>query len=182
MQKWTGDVALVRAYTRYMCQGPQIGLIVLHGSAHFQAKLSSLLVELFYEYFDPKLKKRAPEKLAAIDAELANVTNLNEDHVIRRTLKRDNVTIRTNLFLNKSYISFKFDSKKAPDLPLPRPLFEVFVYSEVKAFTCGGTAVRGGQLVGQAWRFPHRSFGLMKAQMVKNSVIVPVGSKGGFGW
>jgi glutamate dehydrogenase len=179
------DVALVRAYTRYMRQaGLKLGLPFFMEALTSQAKLSSLLVELFHEYFDPKLKKRAPEKvLAAIDAELANVTNLNEDRVIRRTLETINATIRTNFFLNKSYISFKFDSKKAPDLPLPRPLFEVFVYSpEVEGIHLrGGTVARGGL----RWSDRHEDFrtevlGLMKAQMVKNSVIVPVGSKGGF--
>ena len=179
------NVVLLRAYCRYLRQaGLKLGLPFFMDALTIQSALASKLVGLFHEYFDPKLTKRNPQKIiSAIEADLANVTNLNEDRAIRRLLETLQHTLRTNFFQNKAYVSFKFDSKKMPDLPLPRPLYEIFVYgTDVE-----GIHLRGGKVArgGLRWSDRHEDFrtevlGLMKAQMVKNSVIVPVGSKGGF--
>ncbi len=179
------DVVLLRGYSRYLRQvGLKLGLPFFLDTLAAQASISKDLVRLFHENFDPALKKRNPQKIISeIEEKLANVSNLNEDRAFRRFLDTIRATIRTNFFLNKNYISFKFDAKLVPDLPLPHPLYEVFVYStEVEGIHLrGGTVARGGL----RWSDRHEDFrteilGLMKAQMVKNSVIVPVGSKGGF--
>src|SRR6202007_398458 len=107
----------------------------------------------------------------------------------RRFLNLIQVMLRTNYFQKaadgslKPYVSFKFDSQKIDDLPLPRPLVEIWVYSpEVEAVHLrGGRVARGGiRWSDRREDFRTEILGLMKAQMVKNSVIVPVGSKGGF--
>lgn len=184
------DIVLLRAYTRYLRQaGLLLGLSFFMDALTSQAALSARLVELFYGYFDAKSKKRPEAIIEEIEAELGNVTNLNEDRAIRRLNETIQATLRTNFFqLNqegeaKAYVSFKLDSRKVPDLPLPRPLYEVFVYSPAVE----GIHLRGGYVArgGLRWSDRFEDFrteilGLMKAQMVKNSVIVPVGSKGGF--
>src|SRR5438477_4271116 len=98
-------------------------------------------------------------------------------------------TTRTNFWLRdasgrrKSFVSFKFDPSKVPGLPEPKPMFEIFVYSP----RFEGVHLRGGKVArgGLRWSDRREDFrtevlGLAKAQMVKNTVIVPVGSKGGF--
>ncbi len=184
------DIVLLRAYTRYLRQaGLALGINFFMDALVNQAKLSSRLVDLFHSYFDPKTKLKAEDIIAEINEDLANVSNLNEDRAIRRLSETIEATLRTNFFQttdvgsNKSYVSFKFDSRKVPDLPLPRPLYEVFVYAPFVE----GIHLRGGMVARGGLRWSDRSedfrteiLGLMKAQMVKNSVIVPVGSKGGF--
>jgi glutamate dehydrogenase len=122
-------------------------------------------------------------------AGLANVTNVAEDKVLRQFTDTIMATLRTNFYQLdeekqiKNYISFKFDSGKVPNLPRPRPHAEIFVYGcDVE-----GVHLRGGKVArgGLRWSDRHEDFrtevlGLVKAQQVKNSVIVPVGSKGGF--
>lgn len=178
------DVALLRAYSKYLMQaGLKLGLNFFRDALTNQPEISKLLVQLFYSYFEPKGKNYSEELLEAIEAKLGDVTNLNEDRALRRLLETLNATLRTNFFLGKNYFSFKFDSRKVPELPLPRPVYEIFVYStEVEGIHLrGGMVARGGL----RWSDRNEDFrtevlGLMKAQMVKNSVIVPVGSKGGF--
>ena len=185
------DVVVLRAYTRYLRQaGLALGLNFFIDALTAQANLTNLLVRLFYAYFDPKAKSKKPEAIIEeIEKDLATVSNLNEDRAIRRLNETIQSTIRTNFFqttdlgANKDYVSFKLDSRKVPDLPLPRPLYEVFVYSP----NVEGIHLRGGMVArgGLRWSDRFEDFrteilGLMKAQMVKNSVIVPVGSKGGF--
>lgn len=178
------DVALLRAYSKYLMQaGLALGLQFFRDALTNQPAISKLAVELFYAYFDPKGKTKPEQLLETIEQKLGEVTNLNEDRALRRLLDTIKATMRTNFFLDKNYISFKFDSRKVPDLPLPRPMYEIFVYStEVEAIHLrGGMVARGGL----RWSDRNEDFrtevlGLMKAQMVKNSVIVPVGSKGGF--
>src|SRR5262249_50446731 len=109
--------------------------------------------------------------------------------ILRRFLDVINATLRTNYFQqtsgggHKNYLSFKLDSAKVPELPLPRPYAEIFVYSA----RVEGIHLRGGKVARGGLRWSDRRedyrteiLGLMKAQMVKNAVIVPVGSKGGF--
>lgn len=186
------DVVLLRAYSRYLRQaGLALGLNFFIDALTSQAALTGQLVKLFYAYFDPKYagKKKPENIIKEIEDDLSNVSNLNEDRAIRRLNETIQSTLRTNFFQtteaggNKDYISFKFDSRQVPDLPLPRPLYEVFVYSPAVE----GIHLRGGMVArgGLRWSDRFEDFrteilGLMKAQMVKNSVIVPVGSKGGF--
>jgi len=122
-------------------------------------------------------------------AALERVTQLNEDRVLRQFLALIQATLRTNWFRRdadghrRPFLSFKLDSKQVPGLPEPKPRVEIFVYSP----RFEGIHLRGGKVArgGLRWSDRHEDFrtevlGLVKAQMVKNTVIVPVGSKGGF--
>jgi glutamate dehydrogenase len=126
--------------------------------------------------------------IAAIKILLEDVASLDEDRILRAYLGVIGATLRTNYYQTKNgaphdYISFKFDSSKVPDLPKPRPYREIFVYSA----RVEGVHLRFGPVArgGLRWSDRREDFrtevlGLVKAQMVKNTVIVPVGSKGGF--
>jgi glutamate dehydrogenase len=130
------------------------------------------------------------EKLVAqIRADLDKVTSLDEDRILRAYMTLVQATLRTNFYQPdaagkpKAYVSFKFDPAKIPDLPLPRPKFEIFVYSP----RVEGVHLRMGHVArgGIRWSDRREDFrtevlGLMKAQNVKNTLIVPVGAKGGF--
>ena len=131
----------------------------------------------------------ADKLVAQIRAGLDGVTSLDEDRILRAYLKLVEATLRTNFYQPdaagkpKSYVSFKFDPGKIPDLPLPRPKFEIFVYSP----RVEGVHLRMGYVArgGIRWSDRREDFrteilGLMKAQNVKNTLIVPVGAKGGF--
>jgi len=120
---------------------------------------------------------------------LIGVSSLDEDRILRAFIDTVRATLRTNFFkLDRQskpldYISFKLDSSKIPDLPEPRPLYEIFVYSpRVEAIHLrGGMVARGGlRWSDRKEDFRTEVLGLMKAQTVKNAVIVPVGAKGGF--
>ena len=140
---------------------------------------------------------RALDRDAQIDAcgdalaiTLEQVSSLDEDRILRAFMAAINATLRTSFFqtrgeggTHKDYISFKFDPAKVPDLPKPRPYREIFVYSPFVE----GVHLRFGPVArgGLRWSDRREDFrtevlGLVKAQMVKNTVIVPVGSKGGF--
>ncbi len=126
--------------------------------------------------------------IGAIKALLEHVSSLDEDRILRAYLGVIGATLRTNYFQHRDgvprqYISFKFDSSKVPDLPKPRPYREIFVYGP----RVEGVHLRFGPVArgGLRWSDRREDFrtevlGLVKAQMVKNTVIVPVGSKGGF--
>jgi glutamate dehydrogenase len=126
--------------------------------------------------------------VAAIKILLDNVASLDEDRILRAYLGVIGATLRTNYYqmangVPHDYISFKFDSSKVPDLPKPRPYREIFVYGA----RVEGVHLRFGPVArgGLRWSDRREDFrtevlGLVKAQMVKNTVIVPVGSKGGF--
>ncbi len=124
-----------------------------------------------------------------IENALDSVENLDEDRILRRFLALIRATVRTNYFQKdaggapKPYLSFKFNPALVPGLPAPKPMFEVYVYSP----RVEGVHLRGGKVARGGLRWSDRMedfrtevLGLMKAQMVKNTVIVPVGSKGGF--
>lgn len=187
------DVEFIRAYCKYLIQirfPYSYGFIA--GVLSKNDGITKLLVKLLYSMFNPTLKgKRDAEiekDVAAIKAELQKVSNVLEDRVLNQLFNTISATLRTNFFqsengVNKSYISFKLNSEKVPNSPLPRPYAEIFVYStEVEGIHLRfGKVARGGL----RWSDRHEDFrtevlGLVKAQQVKNSVIVPVGSKGGF--
>ena len=152
--------------------------------------IASMLVELFHTLHDPQLggerATRAIDLRARIDAALNDVPSLDDDRIIRRLRNVIECVLRTNFFQDngtKPYISIKLDSKKLDDLPAPHPLVEIFVYSPLVE----GVHLRFGRVArgGIRWSDRREDFrteilGLVKAQQVKNAVIVPVGSKGGF--
>jgi glutamate dehydrogenase len=154
--------------------------------------ITGMIARLFLARFDPEAPDAGKEinQLAAniVDA-LEVVESLDEDRILRRFLNLVQAALRTNFFQiaedggPKPYLSIKFDSQAVDELPLPRPFREIFVYSP----QVEGVHLRGGKVArgGLRWSDRREDFrtevlGLMKAQMVKNAVIVPVGSKGGF--
>ena len=111
------------------------------------------------------------------------MATLDEDRILRRFLNAVRCSLRTNYWHDKEWISFKVDSRTIDELPAPRPLVEIFVYSP----RMEGIHLRGGRVArgGIRWSDRREDFrteilGLMKTQIVKNAVIVPTGSKGGF--
>ena len=190
---WRG-VSLVRAYMRYMKQaGFTLSRAYIQQTMAQHAPLAAELVALFHARFDPALKgdrqAAQAEITARIEAALDKVSNLDEDRIVRQYLALIQATLRTNYFQRtkdggfKSVIAFKFDPKKVPGLPEPKPMFEIFVSSP----RVEGVHLRGGKVARGGLRWSDRLedyrtevLGLVKAQQVKNAVIVPVGSKGGF--
>jgi glutamate dehydrogenase len=151
------------------------------------------LVELFQARFDPSqpedAESRAEELRKLLAESIDQVANLDEDRILRSFLGVVEATLRTNYFQTgqdgnpKPYLSFKLDPSQVPSLPKPRPMFEVFVYSPrtEAVHLRGGPVARGGiRWSDRREDFRTEILGLMKAQMVKNAVIVPVGAKGGF--
>lgn len=154
--------------------------------------ITRCLIELFEIKFDPSLNKSEQiikSKINSIMQALMDIKSLAEDKIIRSFLNIIESMLRTNFYVvdktlkSRDFLSFKFDSKKINDLPEPKPFREVFVYStRFEAIHLrGGPVARGGlRWSDRREDFRTEVLGLMKAQMTKNSVIVPVGSKGGF--
>jgi glutamate dehydrogenase len=176
------EISVLRAYARYLRQaGSTFSLAYVEQTLASNPRIAALLVRLFFARF----KEGAGEAPLAdeIGAALDAVQNLDEDRILRGFLAVVRATLRTNYFLDKPYVSFKLDPKGVPGLPEPRPLFEIWVYSpRVEAVHLrGGYVARGGiRWSDRMEDFRTEVLGLMKAQMVKNVVIVPVGAKGGF--
>ncbi len=187
------NVTILRAYAKYM---KQIGSSFSHDYiantlANYPA-IAECLVNYFEQQFNPSLKrneKKANAIVADIEAQLDSVSNLDDDRIIRRYLDLIQATLRTNFYqvdeqgTPKAYVSFKMLPEKISDMPLPLPKFEIFVYSP----QVEGVHLRGGKVArgGLRWSDRQEDFrteilGLVKAQQVKNTVIVPVGAKGGF--
>ncbi len=181
------EVAALRAYARYARQlgspyGPQYMADTLLG----QPDVARGLIALFRARFDPALDDRA----AAEDAALADlrtridaVTGLDADRILRGFLAMITATLRTNWFRERAFFSFKLDPSQVPDMPAPRPKFEIFVYSpriEGVHLRFGAVARGGLRWSDRPQDFRTEILGLVKAQAVKNAVIVPVGAKGGF--
>jgi glutamate dehydrogenase len=156
-------------------------------------EIARLLVELFQARFDPARGEDAEARLGGLREQLADaidrVANLDEDRILRSFLDMVEATLRTNFYQTgeggqvKPYLSVKLDPSRVPSLPKPRPMFEVFVYSPrtEAVHLRGGKVARGGiRWSDRREDFRTEVLGLMKAQMVKNAVIVPVGAKGGF--
>ena len=152
-----------------------------------RAKLPALIANVLDVYI-----KARSEQIAAIDAAfnelLEQVSSLDEDRILRAFMDAMGATLRTNYYQridgrSKDYLSFKFDSGRVPNLPKPVPFREIFVYSP----RVEGIHLRMGMVArgGLRWSDRREDFrtevlGLMKAQQVKNTVIVPLGAKGGF--
>tara|TARA_R110000803_G_scaffold210813_1_gene283889 strand:- start:28272 stop:33116 length:4845 start_codon:yes stop_codon:yes gene_type:complete len=187
------EVSIVRAYAKYERQiGGTFSQNYIEDTFARYPSIAKLLIKLFNLRFSPakKINEKAIEKvLTSVESSLDSVANLDDDRIIRRFVEMINATIRTNYFQphpetgEKSYISFKILPAQITDVPLPLPKFEIFVYSP----QVEGVHLRGGKVArgGLRWSDRREDFrtevlGLVKAQQVKNTVIVPVGAKGGF--
>jgi glutamate dehydrogenase len=187
------EVEIVRAYAKYLRQaGIGFSQSYMEDALAKYPAIPVKMVALFHALHDPAQSREGnagESEIAELEILLDGVQSLDEDRILRRFLNAIRSTLRTNFYQPaadgraKSYIAFKLDSQKLDDLPLPRPLVEIWVYSpRVEAVHLrGGRVARGGlRWSDRREDFRTEILGLMKAQMVKNSVIVPVGSKGGF--
>src|ERR1700678_4542299 len=188
-------VIVMRAYCRYLVQ---TGLPFSQGYIAQvlvnNAGIARALADLFIARFNPEPSAPARQSaLARLDkrirAALEEVTRSDEDRILRAFWSALTATVRTNAYQVgrdgqlKEYLSFKIESQQLRELPLPKPLFEIFVFSP----RMEGVHLRMGYVArgGIRWSDRREDFrtevlGLMKAQQVKNTVIVPVGAKGGF--
>ncbi|MET1008631.1 MAG: NAD-glutamate dehydrogenase [Gaiellaceae bacterium] len=188
------EVSVLRALAKYLRQaGSTFSQTYMEDTLGDYASIARKLVELFRIRFDPTRERDRAEEVgslaARIEEEIDAVPSLDRDRILRGFLRLVQATLRTNYFQRdaegrvKPYLAFKFDPALVPDLPLPRPRYEIWVYSP----RMEGVHLRGGRVArgGIRWSDRREDFrtevlGLMKAQMVKNAVIVPVGAKGGF--
>lgn len=188
------EISILRAYTKYLRQtGFTYSTQYIAETLVNHPKISRLLIDIFKSYFDPDRKREELDQAGHLEAlfekYLDEVVSLDEDRILRRSVDVIKATLRTNYFQltsagePKPYIAFKLDPTRIPDLPLPLPQFEIFVYSP----NFEGVHLRAGKVArgGLRWSDRREDFrteilGLMKAQTVKNAVIVPAGAKGGF--
>jgi len=187
------QITILRMYAKYMRQiGSTFNQSYVEETMSRYPEIANLLVDLFVLKFNPA-NKFSQKKLDVVEKNIIErldlVANLDDDRIIRRYLDLVLATIRTNFFQtdasgnNKPYVSFKVRPELIPEMPLPLPKFEIFVYSP----RVEGVHLRGGKVArgGLRWSDRREDFrtevlGLVKAQQVKNTVIVPVGAKGGF--
>ena len=191
------EVFVLRAYASYMRQTLfNFSDQYIAGALVNHRAITQQLIALFKQKFNPTLFQHLPEKEAELNilrediiANLDAVENLNEDRILRRFLLLIDGSLRTNFFqkaeggADKDYLSIKLSPRTIPDIPEPRPLFEIVVY----ALRMEGVHLRGGKVSRGGLRWSDRMqdyrtevLGLVKAQQVKNAVIVPSGAKGGF--
>nr|HRK57001.1 NAD-glutamate dehydrogenase [Burkholderiaceae bacterium] len=202
------EIVVLRAYAKYLKQMAfALSQSTIEAALSEHPAIARQLVALFKLRFDPQPQHGAaplagPEPVGAreavavkaIEAALDEVDVLSEDRALRQLLGLMLATVRTNFWCTgvghsgadgprRSFLSFKLDSTRVPELPEPRPRYEIFVYSP----RFEGIHLRGGKVARGGLRWSDRPedfrtevLGLVKAQMVKNTIIVPVGSKGGF--
>jgi glutamate dehydrogenase len=187
------EVCILRAYARYMRQvGFPFSQQYIEDTLYHYPNLATLLVELFEIRFKPDQLDREHAQKNASDSlleQLDSVVSLDDDRILRRYMEMICASLRTNYFqtddagLHKPWLSIKLNPKAIPDIPAPLPAFEIFVYAP----DVEGIHMRGGKVArgGLRWSDRQEDFrteilGLVKAQQVKNTVIVPVGAKGGF--
>jgi glutamate dehydrogenase len=188
------QILVLRAYGRYLLQtGVPFSQGSIERTLAGNAPVAGQLLRLFERRFDParagKGDAEAQEIAAAIHASLQEVASLDEDRILRGYLALIEATLRTNHYQRDAtgqphpYLSLKLDSARIPDLPLPRPKVEIFVHSprvEGVHLRMGEVARGGIRWSDRPYDFRTEILGLMKAQNVKNTLIVPVGAKGGF--
>ncbi|WP_127359483.1 NAD-glutamate dehydrogenase [Actinacidiphila soli] len=190
---WRQAVVL-RAYAKYQRQaGSTFSQDYMEDTLRSNVHTTRLLINLFQARMSPDHQRAGSELTDALmeelDAALDQVASLDEDRILRAFLTLIKATLRTNYFQRREdgrphdYLSMKFDPQAIPDLPAPRPAYEIWVYSP----RVEGVHLRFGKVArgGLRWSDRREDFrtevlGLVKAQMVKNTVIVPVGAKGGF--
>lgn len=188
------SVMILRTYVRYMRQmGSSFGHRYIAQALNNNANIAQMIIDLFEARHDPAIQgkmEKATEKLQAdIEQALEAVASLDEDRILRSLTNLVMATLRTNFYQldengePKTYLAIKMNSARIKDLPKPVPYREIFVYSpRVEGIHLRGDVIARG---GIRWSDRHEDFrtevlGLMKAQQVKNSVIVPMGAKGGF--
>ncbi|MFL5225373.1 MAG: NAD-glutamate dehydrogenase [Microvirga sp.] len=188
------DVAMVRAFGRYLRQiRLAFGQDYLAATLARHGAIARKIVELFYARFDPRGADQRAEAEARVRAEIEGmlqaVESLEDDRILRRFVNLVEAAVRTNFFqidengLPRQTIAFKFECGRVDGLPLPKPLYEIFLYSpRVEGLHLRfGKVARGGiRWSDRPQDFRTEVLGLVKAQQVKNAVIVPVGAKGGF--
>ena len=189
------EAVVLRTYARWF---GQLGLLL--SQAYIEEALASNaaaaghLVRLFVSRFDPALsatERRRAESAhrRALERLLAGVTRIDDDRILRAYLAAIDATLRTNYFRtdaggeHRPFLALKLDPRRLAEVPLPKPMFEIFVHSP----RVEGVHLRMGRVARGGLRWSDRRddfrtevLGLMKAQNVKNTVIVPVGAKGGF--
>jgi glutamate dehydrogenase len=191
------EIVVLRACAKYLKQiGFAQSQATISATLANHPRLARMLVTLFRLRFDPQRRDDAgaTAQVNALNQAFDKVSNLSEDRVLRQLLALLQAMLRTNFWrtgigasgapgARRSFLSFKLDSHQVPGLPAPVPLYEIFVYSP----RFEGIHLRGGKVARGGLRWSDRPddfrtevLGLVKAQMVKNTVIVPVGSKGGF--
>jgi glutamate dehydrogenase len=191
------EVVVLRAYAKYLRQvGVALSEAYIQQTLAKHPAITRNIIALFKNYFDPSIgdvglgRKGASLGIRSqIEDALEGVTNPDEDRILRLYVSLIEATLRTNYFQRddnnerKFYLSIKLDSAAVPELPSPRPMYEIFVYAPWME----GIHLRFGKVArgGIRWSDRREDFrtevlGLVKAQQVKNVVIVPVGSKGGF--
>ncbi|MFI5845099.1 NAD-glutamate dehydrogenase [Catenuloplanes sp. NPDC051500] len=191
------QVVVLRAYAKYLRQaGALYSQEYMESTFVAYPAIATALVRLFEARFSPWLQlgeaeraKRADALVAEITEQLDEVSSLDQDRIMRSFLTMVQATLRTSFYQRgrdnrpKSYVAFKLDPQAIPDLPAPRPMYEIFVYSprfEGVHLRFGAVARGGLRWSDRREDFRTEILGLVKAQMVKNAVIVPVGAKGGF--
>jgi len=190
---WRQAVVL-RSYAKYLRQiGSFYSQDYIQQAVGSQTEIARHLVELFETRFDPTFagdrEVQQKELTADIERALDGVASLDQDRILRALLVLIRATCRTSFYQRgtggrpKPYVALKFAPEAIDFLPRPRPKFEVFVYGP----RVEGVHLRFGPVArgGLRWSdrledFRTEVLGLVKAQMVKNAVIVPVGAKGGF--
>jgi glutamate dehydrogenase len=188
------EAMVLRAYAKYLRQaGSTFSQDYMEDTLRSNVHITRLLVNLFQARHSPDHQRAGSELtdgiLEELEGALDQVASLDEDRILRAFLTLIKATLRTNWFQRgedgrpHAYLSLKFDPQAIPDLPAPRPAYEIWVYSP----RVEGVHLRFGKVArgGLRWSDRREDFrtevlGLAKAQMVKNTVIVPVGAKGGF--
>jgi glutamate dehydrogenase len=190
------QIVVLRAYARYLQQiGVRFSQDYIQRVLRANPSITRLLVRLFESRFDPGLHAGAAERDEAIAEELRGeldeVTSLDHDRILRSYLSLIESTVRTSYFQGDAQslsgemrpLAFKLTPRGIAEVPLPRPKFEIFVYSprfEAVHLRFGSVARGGLRWSERPEDFRTEILGLVKAQEVKNSVIVPSGAKGGF--
>ena len=190
------QTAVIRCYAKYILQlGIPFSQNAMEEVLVTNPRLAAAFVRQFELQFQPDLikKKARQEELEScermITRGISKARSLDEDRILSAFSGAISATLRTNYFqpdsagTNKTYIAIKVDPSQIPEAPLPKPKYEIFVYSP----RFEGVHLRGGKIArgGIRWSDRREDFrtevlGLMKAQVVKNTVIVPTGAKGGF--
>lgn len=189
------EVTVLRAYSRYLRQaGITYSQDYIADTMNKYPAIAADLFKLFVARMDPSLADKTRDRkckalLASIEEALASVPSLDDDRILRRYVNVIQATLRTNYFQRDAagnppaVLAFKLDPHALDGLPEPRPYREIFVYgTEVEGVHLRfGPIARGGlRWSDRAQDYRTEVLGLVKAQQVKNAVIVPVGAKGGF--
>ncbi len=191
--KWR-DIMVLRAYAKYLMQiGFHYSQSYMEDTLTENPQIATKLMDLYKVAFNPNMREGVRKNITCLEKDIADlvntVTNLDKDRILRRFVQLFQATVRTNYFQTdaegnaKSYLSFKLLPEQVPDMPKPHPAYEIFVYSpRVEGVHLRGAKVARGGLRWSDRREDFRTevLGLMKAQQVKNAVIVPLGAKGGF--